>query len=546
MVYYKKSNIHNKRKRTKRFRYGGVVSSIRGRESSQTDLIGILGKDSIETMCKSINDQYLDDFIEDALSPNAANSIVSFDQITVFEPGETYEVDTQLGSGKSGAILLRLKSDNGKTCILKIYDITSPREIPYSKHIIDEEFEVHKQNPFNKRYFRAMKDIAINTIVSTRGFSPRIKGYGLVDFPSIYPIVKEQMESRIEKQKGRVFKSHEKIILSALNRILETQNQGIGLCYPFLIMEELEGYDLLGGINWINNMFGGMAGMGSIYLNNKNVETKMFIMLFILYRIAFIMDSLKSIGLCHRDLHPGNVWITINEELLTDENILDGQQLANKIESLIIKRQRARARELRDDNPDWRSYRFVLSEPIENLEVYDFLLSVFTIKIIDFDLSKLSAVSGTPVGSTLMELVGADSKDGCTRVYTIPDKFKGNWIRGTNKVRRSVNLFSMRAPPARMRQNADLNAWANMYITLLDQFPFKYPRLSENIDSFADCVKYINDIFIKTIGVCKVVLDKDDPNNATMFFDRPIRHNGNKRSQGRTRRGERERERERR
>jgi hypothetical protein len=81
----------------------------------------------------------------------------------------------------------------------------------------------------------------------------------------------------------------------------------------------------------------------------------------------------------------------------------------------------------------------------------------------------------------------------------------------------------MRAPPVGMRQNADLNAWANMYITLLDQFPFNYPRLPENITSFHDCLKHIDKIFIQTIGVCKVVLNNNNPSKNAMFFDRPIR-----------------------
>ena len=387
--------------------------------------------------------QYIDKFIENALLPNptikkASELLVKFNQSAQFKNCEksflgsekcTTNFFKKLAGGKSGAFVYKVKyntsSDPNKSdykdCAFKIW---KPRPKLFNtatdaETARDQYFKENKKDG-DLTYFRSLKEIEMSVKLDNKfgdsgtknPITPKTYEYGFVDQNPLLP-------------PGDI----------------DNNQEGL---YPYQITEFIDGTDFNKFPQTLKTITDTLKNNQALGLDINALRR--LIILSILAKISDVMvkfhdaftDSNGNHVGCHRDLHPGNIMV------LNDKNIIN--TILDKLKEL----------KTNAHSPD-------------NLIGPD-------VRLIDFDLS----ISDNP-------LINRDYVCSRNNLGT-PQLLIGNVITGTSNFRRKnqsiqSNLLRM---PSYMSNNADLKAWGNLYISLLNDIPH-----CENFDQCFFSIKKI-------------------------------------------------------
>jgi serine/threonine protein kinase len=401
-------------------------------------------------------------FVEIVLSPGSdktkLNGLVV--KLEKFIPSEIIK------GGRSGAKLIKLIKSSEYVSqylpheiILKIY---TPRELPYNEEGLNKDLKAHEENPFNVPFLRGLTDIFNNALMSNddtaREFLPKIYGFGLMNSDNI-----EKINPGL-----RNFLQYHRENLSSNSKMY----------YPYLIMENLSGLPLYETI-----------GKNKKSILNPDITLLWYriVWMFILYRIAFIMNYLrKNFGFCHRDLHPNNIYIDFDTQLKRFFN--------------------TEAKIYTEDFVDLLDIKGTITPAIFCEKMNELIF----VKIIDFDLSKMNFdLSKTPIPQDVQKLVS--NSNGCTRLFYTDIKskarstFSGQLISATSEFRRDVLGISQSYDRLHkeMKSDADLYAWGQLYTAFLSlTSPYSDKERVKRIDSlenFEACLLNITDDIDKII-----------------------------------------------
>jgi len=407
----------------------------------------------------------IDKFIESALLPNPINYIDAPDLLDKFKQERnikncektflgsekcTTDYFKKLAGGKSGAFVYKveyntssvIKSPIYKYCAFKIW---KPRPKLFNTatdaKIVSDQYFKENQKDGDLTYFRSLKEIEMSVKLDNKfgdsgtktPITPKTYEYGFVNQNPLLP-------------SGDI------------------HNNQKGL-YPYQITEFIDGTDF--------NKF--PQTLKTIITDNRikslDIDTlRRLIILSILAKISDVMVKFhdaftdsngKPVG-CHRDLHPGNIMVLNDKKIIN--TILDKLKEL-KINTTLSTHSTTSTEFSRSPTPNGSG------------SLQDNLIGP-DVRLIDFDLS----ISNNPLINR--DYVCTRNNLGNTQLLI------GNVIAGTSDFRRKNQsiLSNLLRMPSYMSKDADLKAWGNLYISLLNDIPHckNFEECSSNIKKIYD------------------------------------------------------------